>query len=209
MAERVRAIGSALTIWLTVGFSLGWYYTFTYYGRHGWPMPLPEPCAALILYYFSVLNVATEIQAFHWMLVFPLAAFLWHAALWWTARWMGLPTPSWAAVSERISWAAIPLAIPGPAMAYLAGTQNGAFHWERMFAVALRRGNITPGWWLTPLFFGLGLVAFALQIYLYRTLFPAPARQAWKHYPLSIIALTVVCAVGGALAGWPLRLLLE
>lgn len=62
----------ALLCWLALAVSLGWYYTVTYFGAVGWPMPSVETLGVLFLYYFSVLNVATEIQAVHWLLVFPL-----------------------------------------------------------------------------------------------------------------------------------------
>jgi hypothetical protein len=39
---------AAVSLWLGLAFSLGWYYTFTYYGRSGWLMPLPEACGGLL-----------------------------------------------------------------------------------------------------------------------------------------------------------------
>ena len=199
----------AVALWLAVGFSLGWYYTFTYYGVQGWPMPSIEPCAALILYYFSVLNVDTELQAIHWMLVFPAAGALWVAALSWVARRLGMAPPAFGRTYLRFAWAALPLALPGPIMAYLAGQMDGRFVWQRMINVALRRGNVSPWPWLTPLYVGLGLLALSLSLYVYRVSFRTPAGKAWVHYPVSAILLTLLSCLTGAAIGLPLRLLLE
>jgi hypothetical protein len=200
---------AGVVLWLAVGFSLGWYYTFTYYGRTGVPMPFPEPCAALVLYYFSVINAATEIQAVHWMLVFPLAGAIWTEALCRTAAVMGHDRPPFPRFFLRLSLAALPVALPGPAMAWLAGQADGGFVWQRMIDIALRRGNTGPWWWLTPLFLTLGALALALQLAQYRRSFPMPMARALRHYPLSAIVLVLASAVIGTLASFPLRWWLE
>ena len=209
-------VGLAVAIWLAVGFSLGWYYTFTYYGRAGWPMPSPEPCAAILLYYFSVLNVATELQAVHWMITFQCAGVLWLVSLRITLRFMKRRNPALAfeevpftRTLSRFSLAAIPLALPGPWMAYLAGLQDEGFTWAHMIAVALRRGNLSPRAWLTPLYFGLGLVALVLGFLAYRKAFPVPVTTACRHYPASLAVLTCLSCVIAAIAAFPLRFWLE
>ncbi|MCC6491170.1 MAG: hypothetical protein IT364_27020 [Candidatus Hydrogenedentes bacterium] len=200
---------AGITIWLGVGFSLGWYYTFTYYGRAGWPMPLPETCAALVLYYFSVLNVDTEWQALHWMLVFPAAAALWVECLRRCARWMGYAQPPFRTVFLLFGLATLPLALPGPWMAWIAGIQDGAFHVDRMLAVALRRGFVTPWSWLSPMYAGLGTLGLFLQLTAYKRNFRMPGAKAWMHYPLSMLALVATSAVSAAIAALPLRLWFE
>lgn len=200
---------AALLIWLAVAFSLGWYYTFTYYGRAGWPMPFPEAWASILLYYFSVINAETEIQAVHWMLVFPCAGCLWPHLLRATAARLPMARPDVSRLALALALAALPVALPGPLMAILAGQTGDGMAWERMIAVALRRGFVTPGWWLTPLYFGLGALTFALQIRVYRRSFPLSARTAWKHYPAAAIVLAVVSTVLAALASYPLRALFE
>lgn len=199
----------ATLIWLAVAISLGWYYTFTYYGRAGWPIPMPEPCAALVLYYFSVLNVDTEIQAVHWLIVFPLAGLLWSLSLGVTARRLGLKPPDWTITFRNLSLAAIPLALPGPWMAWIAGVRDDQFTWHRMVAVALRRGNVEPWYWLSPMYLALGIAGFAIQIVLYRTLFAGTAQQRWIHYPVAAIVLVVLSSALAALAALPVRLWLE
>ncbi|MCC6694399.1 MAG: hypothetical protein IT365_02105 [Candidatus Hydrogenedentes bacterium] len=200
-------VGTA--IWLGIGFSLGWYYTFTYYGRAGWPMPLPETCAALVLYYFSVLNVDTEWQALHWMLVFPAAAALWVECLRRCARWMGLAQPPFATVFVLFGLAALPLALPGPWMAWIAGLMDGGFHADRMLAVALRRGFVTPWTWLSPMYAGLGTIGLVLHIRVYSRIFRIPRAKAFMHFPVSMIVLVIVAAVLASVAALPLRLWFE
>ena len=199
----------ATLIWLAAAFSLGWYYTFTYYGRAGWPIPMPEPCAALVLYYFSVLNVDTELQAVHWLLVFPLAGLLWSFSLNEAGRRLKMTPPDWTVTFRDLSLSAIPLALPGPWMACIAGLRDDQFTWQRMVAVALRRGHVEPWYWLSPLYLALGLAGFAIQIVLYRKLFAGTARQRWIHYPVAAIVLVVMSSVLAALVAIPLRLWLE
>lgn len=198
-----------VAIWLGVAFSLGWYYTFTYYGRVGWPMPSPEPCAAIIVYYFSVLNADTELQALHWMASFPAAALLWLGSLLATARFFKEDRPPAGKTFILLACAALPLVLPAPWMAYLAGHTADGFRWARMLAVALRRGGVTPAPWLTPLYFGLGVAALALQLGVYGVLFHKGTRKAWLHFPMSAAVLVVFAAAGGALLALPLRAAFE
>jgi len=202
-------VAAGVAIWLGIGFSLGWYYTFTYYGRAGWPMPLPETCAALVLYYFSVLNVDTEWQALHWMLVFPAAAALWVECLRRCARWMGYAPPPFATAFLLFGLAAMPLVLPGPWMAWIAGVKDGGFHADRMLAVALRRGFVTPWPWLSPMYAGLGTIGLVLHIGVYSRIFRVPRAKAFMHFPVSMIVLVIVAAVLAAVAALPLRLWFE
>ncbi len=199
----------AIIIWLGVGFSLGWYYTFTYYGRTGIPIPFPEVFSALVLYYFSVLNADTEIQAIHWMVVFPLAGALWVASLRWVATAMGYEKSNFANVYMRFSLAALPVALPAPVLAWLAGQYNGGFDWQRMLNVALRRVHTGPWWWLTPLFLGLGVTVLVFQLIQYRRTFPMPIKHASRHIPLAAIVLSVTSILLGTLASIPLRWWIE
>ncbi len=201
---------AALTVWLAVGLSLGWYYTFTYFGRTGVPMPTLEPCAALVLYYFSVLNVRTEIQAVHWMVVFPIAGALWAFALQVVAKYMRVAAPAFSTAFFVLACASLPLALPAPFMTWIAGYgSDSGFDFTRMYMVALRRDNQSPWPTLTPTYLVLGFVTLALQLYVYRRLYPAPLKRAVVHYLLSAVVLSAAAAVIGATAAIPLRLLLE
>lgn len=220
MSRRVRAAAThwayAVVFWAALGFSLGWYYTFTYYGHAGWPMPMPESCNAIILYYFSVLNVATEGQAVHWMLAFPAAGALWAFSLHGIYRclahksWLTRVEPSpLAQTACRLALATLPIGVLGPWMAWLAGASRGGFSFERMMAVALRRGNVSPWPWLTPLYFGTGLLCLVLEIRACRRSFPLPVIQSALHFVVSVVLLTVLACLAGALLGLPLRLVFE
>ncbi|MBI4557783.1 MAG: hypothetical protein HY706_09375 [Candidatus Hydrogenedentes bacterium] len=200
---------AAIALYLALAFSLGWYYTFTYYGRTGWPMPTPDTCASLILYYFSVLNVATAGQAVHWLLTFPIAGLLWATSLWVSAAWFQQRKPEWSVLSFQFALTTVPMSIPGPVMAWIAGRTDVGFVWQHALAVALRHAWIEPAGWLTPLYFGLGLVALALQIFVYIRLFAKPSRSACLHFLVSAILLTLAICCVGALAAVPLRFCLE
>lgn len=199
----------ALGLWLGLGFSVGWYYTVTYYGRTGLPIPTPEVCASLILYYFSVLNVDTEIQAIHWMIVFPATGALWACLLAWLAPRSGAPRPNVAHLALRLSVASLPLILPGPWMAWIAGTTEAGFDWSRMLEVALRRGWVTPWSGLNTLYVICGLAVLALQVTVYRTVFATKGRLAVLHVTTAGIALILAAAVLGSIIAWPLRWALE
>jgi hypothetical protein len=196
-------------LWLAAGFSLGWYYTFTYYGRQGWPMPLLETSGALIAYYFSVLNVDTRWQAIHWMAIFPITAIIWVAVLRWSARLVDAAKPSWRRLLMATAAAALPLALPGPWLAWLAGTKYGAFEWETMIKIALRRDGYSPWNWLSPMYFSLGLAGLALELTIFTRGRGATARQLAIHYLVSAIIYTVACCAAAAVLAWPLRNWLE
>lgn len=200
-------IGAVL--YLALGFSLGWYYTFTYYGRTGIPMPHPESCAAIVLYYFSVVNADTEIQAVHWMAVFPVAGLIWAVALSRLAPRFGVSAAPAAHVYALTAIACVPLAAPGPAMAVLAGWQDDGFTFARMIDVALRHGGRSPDPWLTPLYLALGFAALVLQWHVLRVCFKQNLGPAVRHYLVSAIALFLSAAILGGALSIPLRLAFE
>lgn len=199
----------AFLLWFGLAFSLGWYYTFTYYGRSGWPMPVPEAIAALLLYYFSVLNISTEGQAIHWLAVFPAAGALWTCALWAMAPRFGLERLAPSRITRRIALASLPLFLAGPPMALLAGNTDTGFSVERMMDVALRHGFVSPPDWLTPVYFGLGALSLALQLFIYWKLFAPRPKIAVYHLGASAILLIVLSCALGSIAAIPLRALLE
>jgi len=200
---------NAMALWLALAFSLGWYYTFTYYGRSGWPMPSMEGCGGIIFYYFSVLNVRAEIQAVHWMLSFPLAGVLWVMLLSFTAPYFRQRNENFAWSLVQFGLASLPLSLPGPYMAYLAGKINGVWTFHAMIEVAFRRAGGPPFDWLTPLYLGLGVAALLCHVYVYSQVFNLRGKDAWKHF--LITAALFFCAIAGlaAIMAGPLRYFLE
>lgn len=207
--QTIRDWGTAILLWGALGFSLGWYYTITYFGGRGSPLPSPESLYGLIVYYFSVLNANTTVQALHWMAVFPLSGILWVSVLSFTSPYFEGRRAHFSYTLFRFGLATLPLSVPGPAMAYLAGNKGHGFEWARMVAVALRREGMT-GWpWLTPLYVGLAVGALGLQIYFYRIAFDIRGKKAWAHFLTAAILMTLIAAGLGTLTAIPLRALLE
>ncbi len=200
----------AILLWLALAFSLGWYYTITYYGRAGWPMPTPESCGALILYYFSVLNVRTEWQAVHWMLVFPAAGWLWVVIA-------TVLAPYYNRRNEELSWsllrfslASLPLSLPAPYLAYVAGGAAGPWNVHTMLQVALRQGHgVRPWWWLSPLYLALAVTALVWHVVVFRRVFEVKGAEFWKLFLLSGILYVLVIAGLGAVVSVPLRYWIE
>lgn len=212
MSGRLRtawALVAAAVIWLLLGLSLGWYYTFTYYGRAGWPMPMVEPITAILLYYFSVLNVRTEGQAIHWMIVFPASGFLWCACLYAVAQRHGALRVPFARLCMLYALASVPMVLPAPWMSLVAAQTPDGPTLERMIAVALRRGFVSPWPWLSPGYAALAVAGAVLQLALYPRLFTLRGLAAARHLGLSALACVVAACVLGAVLGWPLRWLFE
>lgn len=200
---------AAVGLWLGFGLALGWYYTITYYGRTGLPIPTPDTCAALILYYFSVLNVDTKWQAFHWMLVFPAAGALWTWALSWSARRLKLPPAPFPILAFRLALANAPLTLAAPWLTWVAAQTPDGLSLSHMFAVALRHAFLSPWPALNPTFLVLGLSSLALQIFVYRLSFSSRGAKACIHFLLALIALIAISATIGGLAAIPMRAAFE
>lgn len=172
-------------------------------------MPLPEACASILLYYFSVLNVDTEWQAVHWMVVFPVAGLLWTWALVFTARYARATTPLFDQTALTLTAGSIPIAIVGPWMAIVAARTDDGLSSQRMIDVALRHGFVTPADWLSPTFFALGAAGLAWQFLACRRLFGLQTGRTILHMLLAAVALVAASCVFGAAAGVPLRLVFE
>lgn len=208
MRVAAKHLAVAMACWLLLAVSIGWYYTITYFGRVGWPMPSVETVGALLLYYFSVLNVETEIQAVHWLAVFPLAGGLWAVVLRRTYRGDSA-RPSLAGLFAALGLASLPLGLPMPYMMYVAGQTGAGWEFQRMIDVALRRGNVSPWWWLSPVYFALGVAAFGLHLWVLHRAFPAPLPAQARHILLASVAYVLAVAVLGSVAAWPLRAWME
>lgn len=188
-----------------LGLSLGWYYTVTYFGRVGWPMPSVETLGALLLYYFSVINAATEIQALHWMLVFPLSGLLWTSIV----SLMLRPSERLPRLAWRLALCSLPLWLPAPYLMYLAGQTGEGWELARMVAVALRRGTLAPWPWLSPVYLALGIIALLLHVHLLRRSTALP----WPTFLRNLLGAGLVYVVAVALLGsflsFPLRAVWE
>jgi hypothetical protein len=188
----------ATLLWLGLGFSLGWFYTLTYYGKVALPLAHPESLGAPVLYYFSVLLSAdTELQAVHWMLVFPVVGIAWVSVLTLTAPYFEGSRAQFSYTLLAMALTSLPLILPGPVLAYLAGNTAQGFSWDHMLAVALRRAWVQPPNWLNPLYALLAIVSWGLQIHLYRKVFHVFGKKAWYHYLSSLLLLLLtVCGIG-------------
>lgn len=200
----MRLFGS-FTVWSMLGLSLGWYYTVTYFGRVGWPMPSVETLGALLLYYFSVINAATEIQALHWMLVFPLSGFLWTGIAWIFLR----PNESLPRLAWLLSLCSLPLCLPAPYLMFLAGQTGEGWDIARMLAVALRRGNLAPWPSLSPTYLALGLVALSLHMRILRRASQPPWPIFLRNLLAACLVYVVAVALLGSLLSFPLRAVWE
>jgi hypothetical protein len=129
------------------------------------------------------------------MAVFPIAGILWISTLTVTAPFFGGRRIEYSWAVLRFSVTSLPLAAPGPLMAYLAGGGlAGGFSLGHMIDVALRRGNIEPWFWLTALYLGLGGAALIWQILLYVKVFDIHGQKAWQHYLVSAILLIMLAS---------------
>lgn len=210
MSARGSVMLAALTD-LALGLSLGLYYTVTYYGRALVPLPGFVALGAPFMYYVAVDEQhSTVIQAWLWMLVFPLAGLLWRLTLVYVPRLL----PG-AAVSEdrparlklgevtaRVWHTGWPLLAPIPLLMWLVGTPSGRWSWPDFIAVCLRRQNVDVPTWLTPLLMALAVAAFALETRDVWRLLPGtdrPRKVAMLAISLMVFVLAVV-AVGFALS---------
>jgi len=206
---RKKALGDVLKaslLWLALGFSLGWYYLFTYDGRFVWPMPAPEACAGLLLYYFSKLNARPALQIVHWLLAFPIAGVLWVSILAVSAPFFGGRRAEYGWTVWRFSLTALPLALPGPVLAFLAGRTPGGWSWRQMVSVAQGRGGVTPGAWLTYVFLGLAVACLVWQILRYVPIFDLRGKKAGLHLLVCLILLAVMTCGLATLVAVPLRM---
>lgn len=184
-----------------LGLSLGLYYTITYYGRALVPLPGSVALGAPFMYYVAVdEQYNTVVQAWLWMLVFPVAGLLWRLTLVGASR-VGAkvanpeaPPTALAEVSARLWHACWPLLLPIPLLLWLVGTPSGRWSWPDFLAVCLRRQNVAAPTWLTPLMMALALTAFALEVRAVWRVLPGTDRLR-KIAVLAISAMVFVLAV--------------
>ena len=171
----VAALGTDLAL----GLSLGLYYTITYYGRALVPLPGFVALGAPFMYYVAVdEQYNTVVQAWLWMLVFPVAGLLWRLSLVGVSRYaakaadLEVHPTRLAEICARLWHTGWPLLVPLPLLTWLVGTPSGQWSWPDFIAVCLRHRNADSPGWLTPVMMGLALAAFALEV-----------RAAWRILP--------------------------
>ncbi len=221
MLKHLSTHAVIVLIYLLFGLSLGCYYTATYFGATGWPLPSCEAIAGVLLYYFSVMNTSTELQAVHWMVVFVAAGYLWIASLWHVSdRLTGAATlaagSDGAAAQERfarlgrsVAVSTLALSVPIPFMVWWIGGTDSGFSWSRFVAVCLRHGWVTPPIWLNHVYFVLATVTFVTQMVVIRRQW----RMNWKRFCVTLgvafVMLLVISIASGTLLSYPLRRLFE
>jgi len=221
MLKRLSTHAMIVLIYLSFGCSLGCYYTATYFGATGWPLPLCEAVAGVLLYYFSVVNASTELQAVHWIAVFVAAGYLWIASLCYVStRLTGTSTladqPDGATAQDRfarlgrsVALSTLPLSLPIPLMVWWMGGTDGGFSWSRFVAVCLRHAWVAPPTWLNYVYCVLATVTLITQIVLIRR----QLRTNWKRCCVTVavaFGMLLVISIGsGMLLAYPLRSLFE
>jgi hypothetical protein len=192
---------------LLLGLSLGLYYTITYYGRALLPLPGFVALGAPFMYYVAVdEQYSTVVQAWLWMLVFPLAGLLWRLSLVHVPRLAvlrgGPARVTLGGVSARLWHTCWPLLVPIPFLTWIVGCPSARWSSPDFIAVCLRRQNVGAPAWLTPLMMGLAIVAFTLEARaVWRLLQGAGrSRRAAALGISAMIFILAVVAVGFALS---------
>mgnify|MGYP005838154857 CR=1 FL=1 len=199
---------NAVALWLAFGFTLGWYYTFTYShstALSGGAIPTIEACGGFIMYYFSAVNASPMAQLLRWMAVFPVAGILWAALLALTAPCFGGKTERFSEAVFRLALASLPLTPPGLYLAYLAGGARGSWSIRVMLDVAMHRVGVTSPPWVSPVYQVLGLIAFACHLYVYQGAFGARGGRALLHFLVTGLVYILVIVGLATLAAIPLR----
>jgi len=202
----VSDLAKAIVLWLALGFSLGWYYLLTYDGRFAWPMPTPEACASLLLFYLSKLELKPAYQIVHWLALFPIAGVLWVTILALTAPFFGGRRAEYGWTVWRFSLSSLPLVLAGPVLAFLAGRVPGGWSWRQMTSIALGRGAVTPGPLLPYVFFGLAVLCLIWQVARYVPIFELRGKKGWLHFLVSLALLAIMASGLATLAALPFRL---
>jgi len=195
----------AALLWVALGFSLGWYYTYAYSRAPGWPMPLPEACGAVILYYFSAFSTGPWIRVIHWLVLFPIAGFLWVTLLTLTAPFFGGKRTEYTWMLLQFALTSLPLIIPGPILAGMAGRTLLGFNARHIIEVGLLRAQpfYSPSW-LTPLFVGLAVISLVWQVVLYLRMFETKGKKAVVHLLVSAFFLACMTCGLATFAAYPL-----
>ena len=222
MLKRFSTHAAIVLLYVSFGLSLGCYYTATYFGRSGWPLPSCEAISGVLLYYFSVIYTTTEVQAAHWISVFVASGYLWIASLWFVSNRVSC-TSALRANPERFSTAhdrftglglavaiaTIPLSLPLPFMIWWMGGGSRGFHWSRFIAMCLRHAWVTPPTWLNYIYFGLAAAAFVAQVAIVRRQFPVIRKRSFMTFAVAFGMLLLVSIASGLLLSFILPAVFE
>jgi len=207
-------------LYLLFGLSLGCYYTATYFGRSGWVLPSCETISGIILYYFSVVNARTEIQAVHWMVSFLVAGYLWIGVLWVVSNkfvWSVQPnseekgrttTDRFASFGLAVALSTIALSVPVLFMVWWMGATDPGFSWSRFIAVCLRQEWVTPPIWLNYVYCALATVGLVAQIAVVRNRWTVGGKRLFRMFALACALLFLISISAGLILAFPLRALL-
>lgn len=181
---------------LALGLSLGLYYTITYYGRSLLPLPGAVALGAPLMYYMAVDGeYSTVIQAWLWMICFPLAGVLWRLAVVIVPRFASAECRtarlSFRPVAARLGLACWPLLLPLPALAVYVGRPEGAWRWADFVAVCLRHRNVDVPSYLPAVMMALAVAACVLEVSAVWRLLPGEDRLR----KAAVLALTCVFLV--------------
>lgn len=222
MIKKVAKHPAITFLYLLFGLSLDCYYTATYFGGSGWPLPSCEALSGVLLYYLSVVNLAnasTELQAVHWMISFVASGYLWIGALCYSSSMIYGTTAHRDTASEDpachrftslglpVALATIPVSAPIPFMVWWIGGTAQGFSWSHFVAVCLRRAFVDPPIWLNYAYLVLGTAVLVTQIAVLRKKLGTGWKRLSGILALAFGVLLVIVIVAGFLLSSVLQVL--
>ncbi|MCC6728355.1 MAG: hypothetical protein IT208_03350 [Chthonomonadales bacterium] len=187
------------TTWLlAAGVSVGLYYTASYYGRAGGPVPTPVALAAPLAYYVALpASADTRQQALLWEAAFVACGVLWAATLCACGRAVGRrpPLSGMVCVVGAVGW---PLLAPLPWMAAAAGATPSGWRWSQLLDVCLRRAWMDPAPWMHAAYFAAGLAALGFEALVLRRILGRGCLPYAVAGALLFLLITMCAALGAA-----------
>lgn len=192
----------AISLWVALGVSVSVYYTTARHDGGGWPLPYPEGLAATLVHYFVRLAANEEVGWGLWFVFFPAAGVGWVSLLHVTSRFFGGRRANYSLTLVRFSVSALPIALAGAGLLFLAGRTSSGWSFDRMMEAGVY-GTASLGWaWADEMYLAASLAGMAIQLRMSFTAFGAPWRKAILHYTVGLILLLVAACGFGAGVGW-------
>jgi hypothetical protein len=163
----------------------------------------------VLLYYFSVINTSTEMQAFHWMAVFVAAGYLWIASLWYVSNRLTGSHDRFIRLGLPVALATTPVSLPIPFMVWWMGGTSDGFSWSHFVSVCLRRAWVHPPVWLNYIYFGLATAVLITQIAIIRRQWSGSWKRLLAALAVAFGILLVVAIGVGIVLSHPLRAAFE